>query len=152
KDLKLIFEIRHAIVHDAFMRGGPIEWALRKDKLNDVITSCTAFLLLLDRSFTHAFLTGPIRPEVHHEKSEKRHKEVAKLSQRNFDRLKKRYPKSKKSVSELEDYLLEMVHVISDVVDNVTETDEESTTWPPYLVDAYFEFVNRISRYLLIIG
>ncbi len=150
KDIELIFQIRHAIVHDIFIAGGPVERAIKKLKLSDVFDSCLSFLLLAEKAYFEAFMKGKFRPEILNPRTEARQGELLKIAGITRNRLANRHPAARKPLMAFDDAFDQIISIVTDTIEAIRggSFGEDEKILSPYLVNTFFGFAAKIAHAL----
>jgi hypothetical protein len=150
-DIDLVFQIRHAVVHDVFVSGGPIGWAVRRKKLLDVYTSCVGFLLILDDAYFDALWSGPYLTAPRRARNNKLYSKLRREVVAIEKRLIKRHPIARKKIDKLDTGIGALISHISGVLTALAgkqKSDDNETIWSPDLASTLFRFSSKVFNLL----
>ena len=145
-ELDNIFQIRHAVVHDVFNEGGPVGWAVRRDRLRQTFYILINFLMVWQDTFWHAIIEGEHTRKHKRINDVKVRKEVLS-HERNLIR---RQPHARPYVQKLDNSFVKMVHAISNVV-GVIEGKRKPVreqVWPLDIATTFVRFSAKLTSQL----
>jgi hypothetical protein len=145
-ELENIFQIRHAVVHDVFNEGGPVGWAVRRNRLQQTFSIYMNFLVVWQDTFWHAINEG-LHPRKHKWLD---HKKIRKEVRAREMSLIRRQPHARSYVQKLDNSLAGLVRAICDVVGVIEGKRKPNADqiWPSDIATTFFKFAAKLATQL----